>query len=255
MESVKKYRSYLFGIFLVIAILLGIVTAYLFKNGIFLQQPLIAICLLLGFLFNALFLYAALYVISQFEILLRERLIEKQHDDSNSVNLIDETVKAEHKASIQVSIEEILQHTNQSKSREEFSNRVLINLSKHIEIVTGLFYSRNNAEPELFDVVGSFAYFSTQNPQSFVVGEGLAGQVVKNKKPLCLLNVPDGYVSIVSGLGNGSPRQILFIPLIHQGEVYGLLELAAFRDMNFDYQSFFDKECEHITEQLLKYAN
>ncbi len=255
MESVKKYRSYLFGIFLVIAILLGIVTAYLFKNGIFLKQPTVAICLLGGFLFNAVFLYASLYIISHFETILSNKLVEKQLDESNLVNSADESVKTEHNVSIEIKSDDVLQLVNQSKNKEEFSNRVLINLSKHIEIVTGLFYARNHNNHESFDIIGSFAYFSTQNPQSFTVGEGLAGQVVKNKKPLSLTNVPDGYVTIVSGLGNGSPKQILFIPLIHQGEVYGLLELAAFRDMNFDYQSFFEKECERITDEFLKYAN
>lgn len=254
MESVKKYRSYLFGLFIVIAILLGIVTAYLFKNGIFLQHPIVAICLLLVFLFNAIFLYAALYVISQFDV-LNNKLVEKHQEDDNLINQVDNSIKTESKVNIQVTSEDILLSINQCKNKEEFSNRVLINLSKHIEIVTALFYARNQVNSELFDILGSFAYFSTQNPQSFTLGEGLAGQVIKNKKPLSLSNVPDGYVTIVSGLGNGSPRQILFIPLIYQGEVYGLMELAAFKDMNFDYHSFFEKECENITEQFLKFAN
>lgn len=254
MESVKKYRSFLFGLFLVIALLLGIAIAYLFKNGIFLQQPVIAVCLLLSFLVNGVLFYGALHVTTQLEATMQRKSIEKQTDESEVTKIKDDIQNTEHTVRIQISSDDALHLTDQCKNKEEFANRVLINFSRHIEIVTALFYARNNNQTDLFDIIGSFAYFSTQTPQPFTMGEGLAGQVVKNKKPLNLSNVPEGYVTIVSGLGNGSPRQILFIPLLNHGEVVGLLELAAFRETNFDYQSFFENECERISEQFIKFA-
>ena len=79
-----------------------------------------------------------------------------------------------------------------------------------------------------------------------------------------LTNVPPDYIRISSGLGDAPPRSILVLPLIFEGQVRGVLELASFEGFNPTHQAFLDQLTESIgivlntieanmrTEDLLK---
>ncbi|NDP58163.1 MAG: response regulator [Oxalobacteraceae bacterium] len=57
-------------------------------------------------------------------------------------------------------------------------------------------------------------------------GEGLVGQAALGARLLRLDAVPDNYLKVSSGLGRASPRHVLLLPLTHDGEVNGVLELG-----------------------------
>ncbi|MEB0135082.1 response regulator [Actimicrobium sp. CCC2.4] len=57
-------------------------------------------------------------------------------------------------------------------------------------------------------------------------GEGLVGQAALGVRLLRLDAVPDNYLKVSSGLGRASPRHVLLLPLTHDGEVNGVLELG-----------------------------
>ncbi|MHA0857877.1 response regulator [Paenibacillus sp. CMAA1364] len=63
---------------------------------------------------------------------------------------------------------------------------------------------------------------------SFVIGEGLLGQSVLDRRPLYMDNIPDEYVSIESGLGFASPNSIMIYPIVFEDALLGVVELASF---------------------------
>ncbi len=67
----------------------------------------------------------------------------------------------------------------------------------------------------------------------FELGEGLIGQVAVSGKSVYLDEVPEGYITIVSGLGTSYPRYLLILPLKsnNSNSVAGVLELATFKPM------------------------
>src|SRR5437899_5444701 len=77
-------------------------------------------------------------------------------------------------------------------------------------------------------------------------------------------NVPTDYIRISSGLGDAPPQNILVLPVIFEGAVKGILELASFERFNPTHQAFLDQLTESIgivlntieanmrTEDLLK---
>jgi signal transduction histidine kinase/CheY-like chemotaxis protein/HAMP domain-containing protein len=79
------------------------------------------------------------------------------------------------------------------------------------------------------------------------LGEGLVGQCALEKQVVLLNNLPPTYIRISSGLGEAPPRSILVLPLIFEGQVKGVLELASFEGFNTTHQSFLEQLTESIS--------
>jgi HAMP domain-containing protein/signal transduction histidine kinase/CheY-like chemotaxis protein len=78
------------------------------------------------------------------------------------------------------------------------------------------------------------------------VGEGLVGQCAIEKEKILLADVPRDYVTIFSGLGGASPQNILVMPVIFEGQVKGVLELASFERFSPTHEAFLDQLAESI---------
>ena len=66
------------------------------------------------------------------------------------------------------------------------------------------------------------------------------------KDKILLSNVPSDYVRISSGLGDSAPQNILVLPVIFEGQVRGVLELASLDGFNSTHQAFLDQLTESI---------
>ena len=68
--------------------------------------------------------------------------------------------------------------------------------------------------------------------REYNIGEGLIGRVAKEARSLYIDALPEGYNIIFSGLGSSSPSHLVIVPLIHNEEVKGVLEVALFRPIS-----------------------
>lgn len=164
---------------------------------------------------------------------VKEKIIYKNNEkDNNDDNIeIDETNNNE-------IINKLLEDTNSDYEK------IISNICKEFNYVQALAYKLN--ENNKFTSVAKYAYFSDTEPLSFVEGQGLLGQSVKNKKQFVLEDIPDDYIIILSGLGNGKPEQILMQPIIINDKVIGVLEFATFNKF-----SQFEKETiEEISKKI-----
>ncbi|HLN93431.1 MAG TPA: ATP-binding protein, partial [Thermoanaerobaculia bacterium] len=84
------------------------------------------------------------------------------------------------------------------------------------------------------------------------------------KEKILLTNPPKNYLSISSGLGEASPAHIIALPVLFEGQVKGVLELASFERFSTAHQALLEQLAETIgivintieantrTEDLLK---
>ncbi len=121
--------------------------------------------------------------------------------------------------------------TTDTTNWERFGESLLISISKQIEIVAAVFYKLEPDEQK-YEPISTYAYFSDTPPGSFLIGEGIAGQVVKNQKAMLLEKIPDNYIEVVSGLGKHKPNNLLFLPIYRENIVIGLIELATFQKIS-----------------------
>ncbi len=96
------------------------------------------------------------------------------------------------------------------------------------------------------------------------LGEGLVGQCAVEKTKIHITNTPPEYIRISSALGSAPPQSIIVLPVVFEGHVKGVLELASFDVFNSTHQAFLDQLTESIgivintieanmrTEDLLK---
>ncbi len=139
--------------------------------------------------------------------------------------------------------ESIIPRIDPKEKTEDYTERILRNMSKHFEIVQAVFFLRN-PKTKQFESISTFAYTSDKKPSSFKIGEGISGQVAKNKTLMHLTSIPEGYLKIQSGLGKSSPTNLLIIPLLLNKETVGIIELASFQ--------LFDKETVWTFKNLAK---
>ena len=65
-------------------------------------------------------------------------------------------------------------------------------------------------------------------PIQYRIGQSLIGQVAKSKRLVVVDDIPQGYIKITSGLGEAPPANLVVLPLLFEGEVLGVVELASF---------------------------
>ena len=111
--------------------------------------------------------------------------------------------------------------------------------------------SSPNSEVIMLKMVASYAYTKRKNlSNEYKIGEGLVGQTALEKKSIVITNVPDDYIRINSGLGEGSPRNILVTPFLYEGEVEGVLELGSFHQFKDMHMEFLTQVVENIAISL-----
>lgn len=95
-----------------------------------------------------------------------------------------------------------------------------------------------NPEEDYLELFGVFAYGHERFHKRIVcMDEGLIGACAMEKHYIVLNNVPDNYMDIGSGLGKAKPGAVLFVPLVFNDYLYGVLELASFKEFkNFQIE-------------------
>ncbi|HEX8339801.1 MAG TPA: HAMP domain-containing protein [Tepidisphaeraceae bacterium] len=144
---------------------------------------------------------------------------------------------------------------------------ILSELAPVVSAQHGVFYMMDNgrAEEPALRLLASYAYKERKSIDNrFKMGEGLVGQCALEKEKILLSNVPNDYVKIGSGLGEAPPTNIIVMPVVFEGQVKAVLELASFERFNPSHEQFLDQLTESIgivlntieanmrTEDLLK---
>jgi signal transduction histidine kinase/ActR/RegA family two-component response regulator len=106
----------------------------------------------------------------------------------------------------------------------EAADRACAYLSRYLEAPAAALYYR--AGPGELALLGSFA--ASAAPR-FRIGEGLVGQAALQSELRIVREVPRDYLTLRSGLGQGPAAVIVLVPLLHGGQVQGVLELALLK--------------------------
>ncbi|MET9154039.1 HAMP domain-containing protein [Streptomyces griseoflavus] len=109
-----------------------------------------------------------------------------------------------------------------------------------------------SADDDHFELrmLGSYGYSMGSMPTSFQPGEGLIGTAAMEKRTILVENAPSGYLKISSGLGEAPPAQVIVLPVLFEGKVLGVIELASFTPFTAIQKDFLNQIAEMIATSV-----
>jgi signal transduction histidine kinase/HAMP domain-containing protein/ActR/RegA family two-component response regulator len=147
------------------------------------------------------------------------------------------------------------------------SSMILSELAQLLSAQHGVFYTLVTSEDDepVLRYQAGYGYKERKHlATEFHLGEGLVGQCAREKERILLTDVPSDYVRINSGLGYSTPLNIIVLPILFEGSVRAVVELASFSQFSATHQAFLDQltesiglvlntiEANTLTENLLK---
>ncbi|MEH2128329.1 response regulator [Nostoc sp.] len=164
------------------------------------------------------------------------------------VNLRNTTQKNEEQNWLKSNLAEFTQMLQGQRNLESVSNVILSNLAPLVGASQGVFYVMDsiNDQPVL-KLLSGYAYKERKNlANQFRLGEGLVGQCALEKQRILLTEVPSDYIRITSGLGEAPPLNIIVLPILFEGQVNAVIELASFGPFNKLHLTFLEQLSENL---------
>ncbi|APR78272.1 Putative SigmaB asociated two-component system sensor protein [Minicystis rosea] len=181
-------------------------------------------------------------------------------------NLKDTTLKNSEQDWLKTNLAKFSRLLQGQKDLLTVGRLILSELAPVVGAQQGVFYMMDSGKDDpALKLLASYAYKQRKNiDNTFKLGEGLVGQCALEKEKILLVNAPPGYITITSGLGEAPPVNIIVMPVLFEGNVKAVLELASFERFTPTHQAFLDQLTESIgivlntieantrTEDLLK---
>jgi len=150
---------------------------------------------------------------------------------------------------------EILRNNN--SDLHSLGDAILAELISYTEANIGCIYVPDQSENSTrLELIAFYAYDTKKHfNQSVEIGEGLIGQTFVEKKTTYLLEIPEDYISIKSGVGESSPGSILVVPLKVNENIFGVLEIASLKEFSKEQIDFIEKVGETIAGTIYNVKN
>ena len=117
-------------------------------------------------------------------------------------------------------------------------------LTRYVGAHAGAFFARRDGQFKRTAMVG--VPLSAGVPERFESGEGLLGRAVAERTALRIDEVPEDYLPVGSGLGQGKPRHLLIFPAATDNLVNSVVELGFLHPLTPRQQEFIDQITETI---------
>ncbi|MBI3269305.1 MAG: HAMP domain-containing protein [Planctomycetes bacterium] len=134
------------------------------------------------------------------------------------------------------------------RDMQAVSRTILSELAPLVSAQHGVFYLKDlqDGSPVL-KLFSSYAYKERKGVSNqFHLGEGLVGQCALEKQRILLDTAPVDYIRISSGLGEATPTTIVALPVVFEGDVRAVIELASFTRFSEIHLTFLEQLTESI---------
>ncbi|MDO8372981.1 MAG: CHASE3 domain-containing protein, partial [Polaromonas sp.] len=126
---------------------------------------------------------------------------------------------------------QLADHTIGQHAVESLGRSVLEFVARYQDVAVAALYVREDSGELRRVATYGFSQDSAAQAQSFQGAEGLVGQAAHENRLLQLHDLPDHYLRVTSGLGQGAPSHVLLVPVHHDGQVNGVVELGFMRPL------------------------
>ncbi|WP_406699623.1 HAMP domain-containing protein [Singulisphaera sp. Ch08] len=163
-------------------------------------------------------------------------------------NLKDTTQKNNEQDWLKTNLAKFTRRLQGQRDLLSVTKLILSDLAPVVSAQHGVFYMMDLSGGEPFlKLTSTYAYRERKSLRNgFMIGEGLVGQCAFEKERILVGDVPGDYIRINSGLGEAPPLNIVVLPVIFEGEVKAVIELASFNLFKEIHLNLLDQLTETI---------
>ncbi len=129
----------------------------------------------------------------------------------------------------------------------ELAENTLTFIANYLKAGVGIIYLYDE-KAERLKTLSTYAISnrSKRLADGFSLGEGLPGQAALERKMISINSLPPDYLSINSALGNAVPNNVLIMPIMHNDNLVGVLELGSFTNFSAADFDFLEQALEGV---------
>ncbi len=169
-----------------------------------------------------------------------KKVMEDEHGELDVTKMKAEVERIQRERELEQRQKQFEENIGQKKGTPGYSEFLTKTLAKDLDLCQAAYFGvveRNNRE--VLKLQASFAYHIPESQEViFEFGEGLSGQAAIEGKLVNIKKVPEGYISVFSGLGKATPSNLVILPFKSNGKVTGVLELASFKEFDAEDEKF-----------------
>lgn len=148
---------------------------------------------------------------------------------------------------------EILRLNHQTT--EDIAYQLLSNLIDYLDANQGAIYliadKVDEDDPLTLELVSAIAYGRKKHIKDRIaVGEDIIGRCAYELKTIYMTDVPQDFIKITSGLGTANPKAVLVVPFVLHDEIFGVLELASFKNFEQYHIDFAERIAVNIATTI-----
>jgi len=128
-------------------------------------------------------------------------------------------------------VENLLIGLESEKNRKEFFDKLLKNISTKYDIVQGIVFLKDKKDKK-YKKEATYAFYKEEEARDFEEEIGISGQVAANRELLNISELPDKYLTVLSGLGSSSPNHLIIFPILFKNKSIGIIEIATFKKID-----------------------
>ncbi|WP_305857713.1 response regulator [Balneatrix alpica] len=126
---------------------------------------------------------------------------------------------------------------------------ILAVLIERAQALVGVFYLTTGGGQ--LELVASQAFTHRRDMSNRIsMDQGLIGQALRERQIIVIEQLPSNYMPIGSALGDCTPQQLMLVPLVLQGEVLGVIEMATLSHFSQEHLSFVSAGLEPMCMAL-----
>src|SRR5262249_4377807 len=127
---------------------------------------------------------------------------------------------------------------------------ILSELAPLVNAQQAVFYIVNDGDPGAdphLELLARYAHRqSVLTPPKLAFSEGLIGQCAADSKRRLLDDLPADYLHIGSALGSSAPASLVILPVLFEGDVKAVIELASLARFSDIHLNFLDQLTDSI---------
>ncbi|MEV4626518.1 HAMP domain-containing protein [Micromonospora sp. NPDC049523] len=120
----------------------------------------------------------------------------------------------------------------------EVCRMIMTEVTPLVDAQLGAFFLADTEEASMrLRLTASYGYVARHHNVTFGPGEGLVGQAALSRRTI-RVNVPDGKLTVRSGLAATPPADLVVLPVLFEGEMLGVIEfasVAAFSELHLTF--------------------